>query len=66
MRISHKFGTPTVIIDRIHYFPNQLEDTGLNVDAVIAVKRDSQWIKEMVKITKKQSEEIKQYAEKYK
>ena len=66
MRISHKFGTPTVIIDRIHYFPDELVDTGANVDATIAVKRDSRWIKEMVKVTKKQSQEIKQYVEKYK
>ena len=62
MRTSTKFDKPSVIIDRIHYFPQDFVYTDTGVHAKIYLKRQS-WYQDTVKITTELANEIKAYAE---
>jgi len=63
MKISKRFGTVTVIHEKIHYFANGFTYFEKNVNSKIAHKVGNSWLQDNIKITIDLANELIEYAE---
>lgn len=64
MKMSYKFDKPSVVVDKIYYFPESFVHDGIGFRSDIAYKI-GKWRQDYVRITAILAKQIKEYYDKH-